>query len=95
LRDAMKLIATPAAQLTGLPFRALQSSRNGRVRMGQHFSEDRLRALLVEGDDAIHEAPKSFQSSISKEEVRISLKKYRKIPRMRHGSKPKNNDHEI
>jgi len=31
---------------------------------------------------------KSFQSSISKEGARISLKKYRKIPRMRHGSKP-------
>jgi hypothetical protein len=48
----------------------------------------------VEGGDAI-QGPKSFRASVSKEEVRISLKKYRKIPRMRHGSKPKNNDHEI
>src|SRR4029077_1263909 len=39
-------------QLTGLPFRAAQSSRNGPVRPGQRFSEDRVRALLVEGDDA-------------------------------------------
>jgi hypothetical protein len=36
--------------------------------------------------DAIRKAPKSFQSSISKEGVRITLKEDRKIPRMRHGS---------
>jgi hypothetical protein len=41
-------------QLTALPFRARQSSRNRPVRLGQHFSEDRLRALLVEGGDAMH-----------------------------------------
>jgi hypothetical protein len=38
-------------------------------------------------DDAIREAPKSFQSSISKKGVRITLKKDRKIPRMRRGCK--------
>src|SRR6476660_5168317 len=40
-------------QLTGLPFRARQSLRNGPVRPGPRFSEDRLRALLVEGGDAM------------------------------------------
>ena len=40
-------------QLTALPFRARQSSRNGPVRLGQRFSEDPLRALLVEGGDAM------------------------------------------
>src|SRR6267378_2312378 len=39
-------------QLTALPFRARRSLRNWPVRLGQRFSEDRLRALLVEGDDA-------------------------------------------
>src|SRR5947209_8081555 len=34
-------------QLTVLPFRARQSSRNGPVRLGQRFSEDRRRAWLV------------------------------------------------
>ena len=40
-------------QLTALPFRARQSSHNGPVRLGQRFSEDRLRALLAEGGDAM------------------------------------------
>lgn len=44
-------------QLTGLPFRARQSSRNGPVRLGQRFSEDRRRALPVEGGDAMHLRP--------------------------------------
>ena len=44
-------------QLTGLPFRARQSSRNGPVRLGQRFSEDRLRALLVAGGDAMQLPP--------------------------------------
>src|SRR2546430_1372946 len=44
-------------QLTGLPFRARQSSRNGPVRLGQRFSEDRVRALLVEGGDAMQLRP--------------------------------------
>src|SRR5258705_13988735 len=44
-------------QLTGLPFRARQSSRNGPVRLGQRFSEDRLHALLVEGGDAMQIRP--------------------------------------
>src|ERR1700757_4703240 len=44
-------------QLTGLPFRAQRPSRNGPVRLGQRFSEDRLRALLVEGGDAVQLPP--------------------------------------
>ena len=44
-------------QLSGLPFRARQSSYNGPVRLDQRFSEDRLRALLVEGGDAMHLRP--------------------------------------
>lgn len=43
--------------LTGLPFRARQSSRNGPVRLGQRFPDDRLRALLVEGGDAMQLRP--------------------------------------
>jgi hypothetical protein len=35
-------------QLTALPFRARLSSRNRPGRLGQRFSEDHLRALLVE-----------------------------------------------
>src|SRR5207237_1111666 len=44
-------------QLTGPPFRAPQSSRNGPVRLGQRFSEARLRALLAEGGDAMQLRP--------------------------------------
>ena len=44
-------------RLTALPFRARQSSRNGPVRQGQRFSEDRLRALLAEGGDAMQLQP--------------------------------------
>src|SRR5260370_11739170 len=44
-------------QLTGLPFRARLSSRNGPVRLDQRFSEDRLRALLFEGGDAVQLPP--------------------------------------
>ena len=43
--------------LTGRPFRARQSSRNGPVRLGQRFSEDRPRALLVEAGDAMQVPP--------------------------------------
>src|SRR5467141_1293454 len=44
-------------QLTGLPFRARLSSRNGPVRLDQRFSEDPLPALLVEDDDAMQLRP--------------------------------------
>ena len=40
-------------RLPGPPFPAAQSSRNGPVRLGQRFAEDRLTALRVEGDDAM------------------------------------------
>src|SRR5207244_175718 len=39
-------------RLPGPPFLAAQSSRNEPVRLDQRFSEDRLPALRVEGDDA-------------------------------------------
>src|SRR6266487_5235670 len=44
-------------RLTGLPSRGRRSSHNGPVRLGQRFSEDRLRALLVEGGDAMQLRP--------------------------------------
>src|SRR5438874_123143 len=45
-------------QLTALPSRARQSSRNGPARLGQRFSQDRLLALLVEGGDATQLRPR-------------------------------------
>src|SRR5439155_17357637 len=54
MRSAQPAVVDPdwCRQLTALPFRARQSSHNWPVRLGQHFWEDRLRVLLVEGDDA-------------------------------------------
>src|SRR5205807_9469707 len=46
---------SPHRHLPSFPTRRssdLQSSHNWPVRLGQHFSKDRLRVLLVEGDDA-------------------------------------------
>jgi len=43
----------PRRWLPGPRFRAAQSSRNGRGRLGQHFAEDPLPVLLVESDDAM------------------------------------------
>src|SRR4029077_4468469 len=44
-------------QLTALPFRARQPSRNRPVRLDQSFSEDRRRALLVAGGDPMQLRP--------------------------------------
>ena len=45
-------------RLTGPPFRAQQSSHNGPVRLGQRFSEGRLRVLAVEDGDTMQLPPR-------------------------------------
>src|SRR4029077_9196945 len=58
-------------QLTALPFRARQSSRNRQARLGRSLWEDPLPASLVEGGDAMQPRPSPAAQPLPSERTHL------------------------